>query len=38
MGAAELALYRTECFRQLQQHGPAVLGRLEVSLVCATRP
>jgi O-methyltransferase / aklanonic acid methyltransferase len=38
MGAAELALYRTECFRQLRQHGQPVLGRLEVSLVCATRP
>jgi SAM-dependent methyltransferase len=38
MGAAELALYRTECFRRLQQHGQPVLGRLEASLVCATRP
>ena len=38
MGAAELTLYRTECFRQLQQHGQPVLGRLEASLVCATRP
>jgi ubiquinone/menaquinone biosynthesis C-methylase UbiE len=38
MGAGELAVYQTECFRQLQQHGQPVLGRLEVSLVCATRP
>jgi O-methyltransferase / aklanonic acid methyltransferase len=38
MSAAELALYRTECFGQLQQQGQRVLGRLEVSLVCATRP
>jgi hypothetical protein len=38
MGAAELALYRTECFGQLQQQGQRVLGRLEASLVCATRP
>ena len=38
MSAAELALYRTECFRQLQQHGQPLLGRLEAFLVCATRP
>ena len=38
MGAAELAHYRTECFRQLQQHGMPVLGHLEVFLACATRP
>ena len=38
MGAAELTHYRTECFRQLQQRGQPVLGGLEVSLVCATRP
>jgi SAM-dependent methyltransferase len=38
MGTAELARYRTDCFRQLQQHGQPLLGRLEVSLVCATRP
>jgi SAM-dependent methyltransferase len=38
MGAAELARYRTECFRELGQHGPPVRGRLEVFLACATRP
>jgi SAM-dependent methyltransferase len=38
MGAAELSRYRTECFRHLQRHGQPVLGRLEVSLACATRP
>jgi O-methyltransferase / aklanonic acid methyltransferase len=38
MGAAELALYRSECFRQLQRHGQPVLGRLEVTVACATRP
>jgi SAM-dependent methyltransferase len=38
MDPAELTLYRTECFRQLQQHDQPDLGRLEVSLVCATRP
>jgi O-methyltransferase / aklanonic acid methyltransferase len=38
MSAAELTLYRTEAFRQLQPHGQPVLGRLEASLVCATRP
>jgi hypothetical protein len=38
MGAAEITLYRTECLRQLQQQGQPVLGRIEASLVCATRP
>jgi ubiquinone/menaquinone biosynthesis C-methylase UbiE len=38
MDAAQLTVYRTECFRQLQRHGRPVLGRLEASLVCATRP
>jgi O-methyltransferase / aklanonic acid methyltransferase len=38
MGAAALTRYRTECFRHLQQHGQPVLGRLEASLVYATRP
>lgn len=37
MGAGELTRYRMECFRQLQQVGPPILGRLEVLLACATR-
>ncbi len=38
MGAGELTRYRTECFRQLQQDGLPVPGRLEVFLARATRP
>jgi ubiquinone/menaquinone biosynthesis C-methylase UbiE len=37
MGPAELTRYQTECFRQLQQVGRPILGRLEVLLACAIR-